>query len=195
MHLEKILSTEMMARGTSLLTKDIFIDTDCISAFLWVGNESLLSQLYPGRVIMPKPVYDEIDRPTLAWMKTRVDSMISAGKLMVVELSSGTEEFDLYYKLTENPDAGHKIIGDGEASSIALAKVKNGIVASNNFKDIMTYIKEYSLEYTTTADILVDAYKNGIIDENQGNIIWANMMRKRRRLGAASFSDYLSTHS
>lgn len=115
--------------------------------------------------------------------------------MTVVELSSGTEEFDLYYKLTENPDEGHKIIGDGEASSIALAKVKNGIVASNNFNDILTYINEYSLEYTTTADILVDAYKKGIIDENQGNTIWANMLRKRRKLGAASFSDYLSTHS
>lgn len=164
-------------RGTRLLTKDIFIDTDCISAFLWVGNESLLSQLYPGRVVMPKPVYDEIDRPALAWMKARVDSMINAGKLTV------------------NPDEGHKIIGDGEASSIALAKVKNGIVASNNFNDIFTYINEYSLEYTTTADILVDAYKKGIIDENQGNTIWANMLRKRRKLGAVNFSDYLSTHS
>ena len=51
------------------------------------------------------------------------------------------------------------------------------------------------MEYTTTADILVDAYKRGIIDENQGNAIWINMLRKRRKLGAASFSDYLSTHS
>lgn len=115
--------------------------------------------------------------------------------MTVVELTSGTDEFDLYYKLTVNPDEGHKIIGDGEASSIALAKVKNGIVASNNFNDIFTYINEYSLEYTTTADILVDAYKKGIIDENQGNTIWANMLRKRRKLGAVNFSDYLSTHS
>lgn len=99
MHLEKILSLEMIARRTRLLTKDIFIDTDCISAFLWVGNESLLSQLYPGRVIMPKPVYDEIDRPTLSWMKARVDSMISTGKLTVVELSSGTEEFDFVLQI------------------------------------------------------------------------------------------------
>lgn len=177
------------------MTKELFIDTDCISAFLWVGNESLLSQLYPGKVVMPKPVYDEIDRPNLSWMKARVDSMISAGKLTVVDLTAGTEEFELYYKLTENPDEGHKIIGAGEASSLALAKVKNGIVASNNFKDILSYINEYSLEYTTIADILVDAYKRGIIDENQGNSIWANMLRKRRRLGAASFSDYLSIHS
>lgn len=177
------------------MTKEIFIDTDCISAFLWVGNESLLSRLYPGRVVMPKPVYAEIDRPNLSWMKKRVDSMINAGMLTVVELSSGTEEFELYYKLTENPDEGHKIIGDGEASSIALAKVKNGIVASNNFNDILSYINEYALEYTTTADILVDAYKCGVIDEQQGNTIWTNMLRKRRRLGASSFSEYLKTHN
>lgn len=195
MPLERILSLGMMMRGMKLLTKDIFIDTDCISAFLWVGNESLLPRLYPGRIIMPKPVYDEIDRPNLAWMKARVDSMIAAGSLTVVELISGTEEFDLYYKLTENPDEGHKIIGDGEASSIALAKARNGIVASNNFNDILTYINEYSLEYTTTANILVDAYKQGIIDEEQGNTIWANMLKKRRRLGASSFSVYLRRHS
>lgn len=141
---------------------------------------------------MPKPVYDEINRPNLSWMKMRVDSMINDGKLMVVDLVAGTEEFDLYYKLTENPDEGHMIIGEGEASSIALAKVRKGIVASNNFKDILSYINKYSLEYTTTADILVEAYKRGLIDENQGNLIWSNMLRKRRRLGAASFTDYLS---
>lgn len=177
------------------MTKDIFIDTDCISAFLWVGNESLLARLYPGRVVMPKPVYDEIDRPSLTWMKARVDCMIRAGTLAVVELTAGTEEFELYYKMTENPETGHRMIGEGEAASLALAKSKNGIVASNNFRDILSYIKEYSLEYTTTADILVDAYKRGMIDEKQGNALWANMLRKRRKLGAASFSDYLSSHS
>lgn len=48
MHLEKILSMEMIIAMGNKLTKKIYIDTDCISAFLWVGNESLLSQLYPG---------------------------------------------------------------------------------------------------------------------------------------------------
>lgn len=91
------------------MTKKIFIDTDCISAFLWVKNESLLSKLYPDRIVMPKPVYDEIDRPQLAWMKQRVDKMISDGNLVVTNLEAGSEEFDLYYKMTQNPDSGHKI--------------------------------------------------------------------------------------
>lgn len=176
------------------MTKKIFIDTDCISAFLWVGEESLLSILYPGRIIMPKPVYDELDRPGVSWMKVRVDSMIEKGDLVVAELNIGTQESQLYYEMTENPEKGFRIIGSGEAASIALAKVKKGIVASNNFKDIMPYIKKYSIDYTTTADILVDAFKKGFIDESQGNIIWEKMLRKRRKLGDVSFSEYLKKH-
>ena len=99
MHLGMILSMVMMKRGTRLLTKDMFIDTDCISAFLWVGNESLLAQLYPGRVVMPKPVYDEIDKPNLSWMKDKIDSMIKAGtpdfseKVTIVDFHIKTLEF------------------------------------------------------------------------------------------------------
>ena len=79
------------------MTKDIFIDTDCISAFLWVNNQSLLAQLYPNRIIMPKTVYEEINRPNLGWMKNKVDQMISAKQLKIVDLVEGTEEFNLYY--------------------------------------------------------------------------------------------------
>ena len=71
---------------TKLLIKDIFIDTDCLSSFLWVGYENLLSQLYPGRLIIPKPVYEEINRPVLSWMRVRVDSMINSGNLTMMEL-------------------------------------------------------------------------------------------------------------
>ena len=192
MRLWMIWFMELMKRGTKFLTKEIFIDTDCISAFLWVENESLLEKLYPGRIVMPRPVYEEMNRPNLAWMKLRIDSMVENGSLRIVELNDGTEEFELYYKMTENPDAGHAVIGNGEASAIALAKTQKGIVASNNFRDILGYIKEYSLDYTTTADILVDAYNRNVIDEDQGNKIWNDMLKKRRRIGAKSFSEYLS---
>ena len=97
--------------------------------------------------------------------------------------------------MTENPEPGHREIGDGEASAIALAKIKNGILASNNFRDIKQYIDEFCLEYTTTGLILIDAYKRGIITEKQGNDIWEKMLKKRRKLGAQSFSEYLTSHN
>ncbi|MDD3350321.1 MAG: hypothetical protein PHC40_05710 [Eubacteriales bacterium] len=65
--------------------------------------------------------------------------------------------YALYQKLTTTPDEGHKIIGPGEAASIALAKSVGGVVASNNLKDISSYIDEYELKHITTGDILIEA--------------------------------------
>ena len=64
-------------------------------------------------------------------------------------------------------------------------------LASNNLRDISHNISKYKLAHVTTGDILVEAMKQGLIDEAQGNAIWASMVAKRRKLGAATFSDYL----
>lgn len=45
------------------LIDSIFFDTDCISAFLWVKNESLLETMYSGKIVIPKEVYDELNKP------------------------------------------------------------------------------------------------------------------------------------
>ncbi len=173
------------------MTDSLFFDTDCISAFLWVGNESLLPMLYPGRIRIPGPVYAELSNPGIAHLKVRVDAMVSAGQAEIVDIIVGTEEYKVFYKLTAEPDTGQKLIGKGEAASIALAKKSDGIVASNNLSDINDYIKGFHLKHITTGDILVVAYNKGLITETEGNIIWTSMLAKRRRLGAASFSDFL----
>lgn len=44
----------------------------------------------------------------------------------------------------------------------------------------------------TTGDVLVEALEKGIITEAQGNKIWVDMVKRKRKLGADSFSEYLS---
>ena len=173
------------------MTDSLFFDTDCLSAFLWVRNESLLPQLYPGKIIIPRPVYTELCRPNISHLKDRVDMLLVQNLVTIQNLDIDSEEYGTYYQLTEAPAKGHKVIGKGETASISLAKKYGGIVASNNLRDIQTYISEFGLKHTTTGDILVDAYNKGLITENEGNAIWANMLAKRRRLGAASFTEYL----
>jgi hypothetical protein len=65
------------------LTDSLFFDTDCISAFLWVRNESLLPQLYPGRIVIPRPVYEELSNPRIAHLRVRIDALISASTLIL----------------------------------------------------------------------------------------------------------------
>lgn len=175
------------------MTDSLFFDTDCISAFLWVRNESLLAQLYPGRIVIPRPVYDELSNPRIVHLKVRIDALVSAGQAEIVQIIVGTQEYNMFYKLTVEPDKGQKLIGKGEAASIALAKENGGIVASNNLSDIGDYVKEFQLKHITTGDILVEAYNKGLITENEGNTIWASMLAKQRKLGTASFSDFLKS--
>jgi len=175
------------------LTDSLFFDTDCLSAFLWVGNENLLVKLYPGKVVIPKQVYDELSFPRISHLKARVDTLLENNQVSIANIDIGTEAYNLYYALTVSPATGHVIIGKGEAASIALAKTNNGIVASNNLRDVVPYIKEFGLMHITTGDILIDALQEGFITEDQGNALWSSMLAKRRKLGADTFSDYMKS--
>ena len=54
----------------------LYFDTDCLSAFLWIENESILTQLYPGRVIIPKQVYDELS--SVPRLQGRIDTLLGS---------------------------------------------------------------------------------------------------------------------
>ena len=176
------------------MIEPLFFDTDCLSAFLWINNQSLLAQLYPGRVIIPAQVYAELSIPSVPHLKQRIDTMINNGDTRIETIQADTEEYRLYRKLVSKPDPGHVIIGNGEAAAIALAKEQGGILASNNLRDISVYVSEFSLQHMTTGDILKEALDRGLITEAIGNQLWQNMLQKRRRLGYQSFSDYLKAN-
>ena len=148
------------------MTEKLFFDTDCISAFLWVKEENILFKLYPGRIILPKPVFNELSNPSIPHIKRKVNDLCLSGDVSTKEILVNTEEYKLYYELAISPPKGERIIGKGEAAAIALAKTYNGVIASNNLKDISKYVKKYKLDHITTADILVEALNKGYIDES-----------------------------
>ena len=120
---------------------------------------------------MPEPVYQELSNPSIPHIKQRADKLISTHIASVQQ------------------------IGRGEAAGIALTKTYNGILASNNYKDIALYIKRYHLKHVDTGHILMEAMEKQIITELEGNTIWQNMLNKNRRLPETSFTDYLRKRS
>lgn len=169
--------------------ESIFFDTDCISSFLWVGNENILTTLYRSRMVLPKPVYAELS--FIPRLKRKIDQLTSSGLLSSQSLLSDSPELALFVKLTTKPNPGFRIIGKGEASAIVLAKSFNGILGSNNLRDTRQYIDLFKLKYVTTGGIMVKALKSGLISEGQGNVIWANMLNCQRKLPTQTFSDFL----
>ena len=171
----------------------LFFDTDCISSFLWVKEENILLKLYPNRIILPKQVFEELSNPSIPHIKGKVTKLCLSGYIATKEILTNTEEFNLYYELAVAPPKGERIIGKGEAAAIALAKTYDGIIASNNLKDITKYVDKYDLDHITTGDILVAAWRKAYIDETTGNQIWSNMIAKRRMLPTSTFTEYLKT--
>ena len=101
------------------MTKPLIFDTDCLSAFLWVNQQSLLVQLYPGQIVIPSAVLSELSFPGIAHLKARINSMIKNKDVQLESIQTGTEEYQLYRMMTAKPEPGHMIIGKGEASAIA----------------------------------------------------------------------------
>lgn len=166
-----------------------FFDTDCISAFLWIREECILTRLYPGKIILPAQVYDELKR--VPHLQSRVDTLKNNGELRVESMEIGSEESTDYFCMINTPEKGMRIIGKGEAAGIAMAKHRGGILASNNLRDVRAYVEKYGIRHIATGDILREAMEVGIITEDEGNKIWADMLKKRRMLPAGSFTEYL----
>ncbi len=173
------------------MTDELFFDTDCLSAFLWINNTNILHELYSGKIILPEPVYRELSNPCIPHIKQRVDILINNKDISVKNIETNTEEYKLYASLVHS-GKGKKSIGRGEAGGIALAKVHNGILASNNYADIATYIERYNLKHIDTGQILVEALGKGLITKDEGNSIWSQMLAKKRMLPANTFSEYLA---
>lgn len=174
------------------MTEKYFFDTDCFSAFLWVREESILARLYAGRIILPTQVYNEIQR--VPHLLARVDTLKNNGDISVESMEAGSEEYNDYLQMTTSPETGMRIIGRGEAAGIAMAKQRDGVLASNNLRDIRPYVEKYEISHITTGDILIEAMDAGIITEAEGNIIWSDMIRKRRMLPTTTFSEYLTSY-
>lgn len=149
------------------MTEELFFDTDCLSSFLWINNTNIIEALYGGSVILPEPVYQELSNPSIPHLKQRTDELINREVAKVQDIEVGSDEYKLYKSLV-NGNENYKQIGRGEAAGIALAKTYNGILASNNYKDISYYITKYNLKHVDTGSILKEALEKKIITENYG---------------------------
>ncbi len=72
----------------------------------------MLHTLYPGRIILPKPVYTEISK--VIHLQAIVDTMIAMKQLILQDIQFGSEEYSIYYSLAIKPEPGCKLIGKGE---------------------------------------------------------------------------------
>lgn len=62
------------------MTDDLFFDTDCLFAFLWINDTNILHELYGGRIVLPEPVYQELSNPCIPHIGQRTDLLLVDNK-------------------------------------------------------------------------------------------------------------------
>ncbi|KZX14899.1 hypothetical protein [Methanobrevibacter filiformis] len=171
--------------------KPVFYDTDCLACFLVIGDVSILCNLF-SKIIIPKPVYEELSHDgTPLFIKTNLYNLIEKDFVEVKDISIISKEYTAY-KCIKDGLWSNRPVGKGEASAIAFAIKNNGVVASNNLKDVKELTEKYELPLLTTALILAKSVQKGLIDESRANSMWKKMLERNRNLPDNSFSDYYS---
>ena len=180
-----------MVKTLDISTKKVIFDTDCLSSFLWVNEENIILDLFDGLIVIPDDVYEELSK--VKSLKEKIDKLIKNNKVTTKSILFNTPEYTLFLEMTRKPKITKLIIGNGEASAISLCVYNDGILASNNLKDIDVYVNKYNLDLLTTPDILHMAYNKKMISEDKANHIWLEMIKKKRWLPNVSFTKYLES--
>lgn len=166
----------------------LFFDTDNLACFLWIDNKAILPLLYPGRIRIPEQVEQEIIKIPL--LQKRLEKLQEHGAVEIVEINLGSKEEVEFSRIIEESKKG-KLVGDGEAACMALARFNKGIVASNNTIDISAYCEKYGIIQKRTGDILKEALDQNIITMEEGEQLWNEMLAKGRWLTANTFAEFL----
>lgn len=173
------------------LSKQIFFDSDCLSAFLSVAKLGIPVMIYKNAIVIPKSVLKELRRSREEGFDEQLDNIIKSGVATVKDIDIGSEASKLYFQFTENPDDGFLQVGAGEAAAMALAITEHGILASNNLRDVGSYVRKYGIEHVTTGIIIHNAVENNLITADEASVIWADMINHGCKLGAMTYEEYV----
>ncbi|HHO75911.1 MAG TPA: hypothetical protein ENN05_05730 [Deltaproteobacteria bacterium] len=176
--------------------KVVVCDTDFLSSFLCVDRFDIILKTISGAILIPQIVYDELKRiesssnKKLKWIVGKLDDEIKKKSVQIVDFGIGSPEFQEFKKLTSPPMP----IGKGEAMAIAFAKSNNGILASNNLKDIKRFVTAGDILNITSDDLLCLFYitYREEITPDEIESIREKMRLFGRRISPDSFYELLS---
>ena len=134
----------------------ILLDCDVIIHFTKAGQQLLLPKIFPNRFVILDKVKAELDKRKKSIVA--LENFIEWTKIEVIPFPKDCEIVKEYAILKSDK-------GDGEAACMAVAKYTKDYIASSNLKDIKKYCNENGIVYLTTMDILLEAFKKGILNE------------------------------
>lgn len=173
------------------MNKKYYFDADALSSFLAISQLGISFLVIEGKVIIPQQVYDEVLASREEGFREQLDNVIGKKLAKVEEIELFSEAGKMFLQFNEHPEDGFLPVGRGEAAAMALAISNNGVLVSNNLKDVMQYVESKHIPLLTTGMIIHKAVGDGVITEEEAEKHWANMILHRCKLGAQTYKEYV----
>ena len=180
------------------MARKVFLDTDLLSSFLWIGKTNYLKKVLPDyEILVPYQVTLEIKRPVpgLKALQNKYYGAKANGDFKEErDFEAPSDEYREYLRLTHGIGFP-KTIGSGEAAGIVLAKKYQGVLASNNLSDIAYFVARFGIACITTCDILLALLDQSILTEKELSKVYSDMLEHKRMLPYPTFSELLKART
>lgn len=171
----------------------IYLDADFLISFLDCQESCfhIVQAVCKGNeLIVPLEIDTEISRyKGRQRVKRRLDNLVKNHIVSIFEIDVTHIAATHKYMLQQKRPKCRKIDA-GEAAAIALCISENGVLASNNMKDVAKYAEDYNLKHITTARVLNKAYEDGVINEETAERIWSEIISLDHKMPGNTFAEY-----
>lgn len=161
----------------------ILLDCDVVIHFMKGGKILELAKIFPGRFVMLDKVKKELLKRDGNFLA--INAFLQMAKVPEISMPTKEEIVKEYFTLK-------KIMDDGEAACLAVARFDNKYVASSNITQIATYCNANNIVFYTTMDLLHEATVKGVMTETECNLFIAEVKSKGSKLPCSTIAQYRS---
>jgi len=174
-----------MKLKSSLARKKVIVyDADVIIHFICGDRLLDLFNIYPNKSVILDKVYEELSRHH--GTKKTIDNLTKFGIVEIVSFSGRLEVVKEYAHIMRYLNKGQ-----GESACMAYCLHSRDIIASSNLKDTQQYCDLHEIEYLTTMDFLVEAYRNKTMEIEACEDFIAKLLSRNHKVPCKTFKDFL----
>jgi len=160
--------------------KLLIYEFDCLNSIFLIDRK-ILKKVF-SNIIIPRIAYDELKNRMDLEIQRTIKSLTRSKFVILEDFEINSPEFKLYSSLKKGIEC--RCRGKCESAAITIAKYNSLTILSNHEWD---YVDEFDLNYISMSNLLINAYKNELINMKEAEIIWSEIRTNKDSINFLDF--------
>jgi len=158
----------------------LIYEFDCLNSIFLIDRK-ILKKVF-SNIIIPRIAYDELKNRMDLEIQRTIKSLTRSKFVILEDFEINSPEFKLYSSLKKGIEC--RCRGKCESAAITIAKYNSLTILSNHQWD---YVDEFDLNYISMSNLLINAYKNELINMKEAEIIWSEIRTNKDSINFLDF--------